>query len=44
VPTEPAQIDFIGKQEFYPITDKARDLVRRLADARKLDIEVEPAE
>ncbi len=39
-----AVIDFTGAQEFYSITEKGRDLVRRLAEARQLDIESEPAE
>lgn len=32
-----AEIDFTGRQEFYSITEKGRDLVKRLAEARQLD-------
>ena len=37
-----AVIDFTGKQEFYSITDKGRDLVMRLREARQLDTEIDP--
>ncbi|GAA2562061.1 HNH endonuclease [Winogradskya consettensis] len=33
-----AIIDFTGKQEFYTITDKGREFVRRLAEAEKLEV------
>jgi hypothetical protein len=39
-----AVIDFTGKQEFYSITDRGRDLVRRLAEARQLDVPFGSAE
>lgn len=32
-----AEIDFTGKQEFYSITEKGREFVKRLAGARQLD-------
>ncbi|WP_132301907.1 hypothetical protein [Kribbella sp. VKM Ac-2568] len=35
-----AEIDFTGRQEFYSVTEKGRELVRRLAEARQLDSDV----
>jgi hypothetical protein len=32
-------IDFTGKHDFYSITDKGRELVKRLAEAHDLDAE-----
>lgn len=32
-----AVVDFTGGQEFYSITEKGRELVRRLVEARQLD-------